>query len=151
MTHEETERILSSLRRHYPVTKVYNTPESIEAYREILLQYNYGEVVAACKKYLGVGKYFPRPQEIVGNLKPLDAPVKDHTSRANARWVILADEALDAEIDAMGGVCALLHEYGGIAGETIRAHYPEERFCGACAKVAHYGKCPYGFMLHEEV
>ena len=33
MTHEETERILNSLRRHYPSTKVYNTQESIEAYR----------------------------------------------------------------------------------------------------------------------
>ena len=151
MTHEETERILNSLRRHYPSTKVYNTQESIEAYRAILLRYDYNEVVAACKEYLGVGKYFPRPQEIVGNLKPLDAPTAPSNSAANDPWVIAADKALDAEIEARGGVCALLHEYGGVVGETIRAHYPDERFCGGkCRKVAVKGKCPYENMLHRE-
>lgn len=151
MTRKETDLILDSLRRHYPSTKVYSTPDAIEAYRAILLRYDYGEVVAACREYLGVGKYFPRPQEIVGNLKPLDAPAAAPNSRANDPWVAEADAMLDADVEARGGVCALLHEYGGIAGETMRAHYPEERFCGDCRKVAHYGKCPYDFMLHEEV
>ena len=151
MTHDETERIFRSLKRHYPKAKIFSDAEQLEDFRAVILPHDYDAVVAACKNHVRTCKFFPLPAEIITQLPHADAPLNAPVSRANAKWVNDADAMLDADVEARGGVCGLLHEYGGVAGATMRAHYPEERFCGDCRKAAHYGKCPYDFMLHEEV
>ncbi len=151
MTREESERILTSLRRYYPNAKIFSDVGKLEDFRAVILPHDYAAVVAVCKNHVRTCKFFPLPAEIITQLPHADAPVDARNSAANDPWVIAADKALDAEIEARGGVCALLHEYGGVVGETIRAHYPDKRFCGEkCRKVAVKGKCPYENMLHRE-
>lgn len=151
MTHEESERILSSLRRYYPTAKIYSNSRQLEDFRSVILPHDYAAVVEVCKNHVRTCKFFPLPSEIVTQIPRATAPTDDRNDRAFAPWVIEAYAAIDADVEARGGVCALLHEYGGVVGETIRARYPDERFCGdKCRKVAFSGKCPYVEFLQKE-
>ena len=149
MTHEETERILTSLRRYYPSARIYSDREKLEDFRAVLLPQDYAAVVAVCKNHVRTCKFFPLPAEIITQLPREHEPNIARRSAANEPWVIDAARELDADTEARGGVCALLGEYGGRVGETMRAHYPEGRFCGSCRKVAVAGACPYEKLQKE--
>lgn len=152
MTDGESKLILKSLKKYYPTAKIFGNERDLEDFRRALLGYDYEEIVAACKRHVRSkkGEFFPFLRELVSQLEP-DEPENVRGARAVEPWALEADKRLDELVESTGGVCALLHEYGGMVGETIRRHYPHPDFCGdKCRKVAHYGECPYEYMTHKK-
>ena len=150
MTKGESDRIFASLRRYYPNAKIYGDVDRLEAFRARLLHYDFSEVVAVAKAYVDKNKFFPDLPDLVGKLTPADAPPEGNERRKPEAWMDKYIDALDRSVEATGGVCQLLHNFGGMVGETIRTFYPHQDYCGEkCRKVAYYGKCPFEYMTHK--
>ena len=153
MTEQEADRILRGLRRYYPGAKVWNDAAQLDAFASVLLDYDFSQVVEACKNHVRTCKFFPFVSELVGALTPTSQQMRQpDDDPARRAWMNAAGEREDAHVEERGGVCLLLHEYGGVVGETLRAHYPDARFCGEnCRKAARSGACPYAEILQGGV
>jgi len=76
VTTEERDRVLRSLKRHYPSMR---NAEQIEAFGEVILDYDFAEVVAACKNHVATCRFFPHPSEVLVGLKPVERPAPAQT------------------------------------------------------------------------
>ena len=97
MTKVETGQLLSMLRAVWSTEEI--TPQKIEVYHWVLRDYDFEDLKAAVMTYIGRGKFFPKPAELLELVKAdqpeLDSKLYQHYSRL--RRVLQTGELSDQQ------------------------------------------------------
>ena len=119
------------------------------AWLAVLEPYSYSEVREASIQWARGHSYPPHVTDIknaispVGDEKGADKAASQHRDLS---WMSEYIDKLDEEIERKGGTCQVLHNHGGVVGETLLRYTPEG--CAGCRRAAVSG-CPHEQMIKE--
>lgn len=140
MNQTDITKLWTLLKELYPRQRQPETQERMLAWELALEPYAYDDIKAAALAHARESDYYPSIAELTSKL-----PKKhdDERPQRDNSWMDKYIEEEDKLIEARGGTCPIIRKYGGIIGETIRAHAPQE--CCGCRKKAVSG-CSYESM-----
>lgn len=118
MTRDEARSVFLELKKFYPYARQLKSGSTLEAYGDVLKNYDFSAVMDVVKEYVLTHKFFPDISDLVGALAPI-ARGEARTSRNQpADWMLPYIDALIEQGRDIDPITRYASEHGTTWGEA---------------------------------